>query len=478
MNSESKKNRRAAIAVVLAALVPCGFNAALADSAGRIRPYTANPRYWQYAGAPILLLGGSDDDNLFQWTGQALTEQLDLLVSVGGNCIRNTMSSRDEGNVFPFARVGDSYDLARWNETYWDRLENLLRQTHQRRIVVQIELFDMHDMLQPDLWAANPWNPASNVNYTFADTRLPKQPSRTSYRGGESVGRPHEFFHSVPEINNDAILLGFQRRFVDRVLEQTLRYDHVLYCISNEIHTEYSPEWGWYWAAHLRQRAAEAGKQVEVTEMYWAPELTHRVHRDSLDRPDVYSYFEASQNSVQRGQANWDNLQFVYEYLSERPRPIHHTKIYGADTGPAFAGSDRDATERFWRNIFGGSASSRFHRPPTGLGLGEEARRHIKSMRMLTDAMHVFTCRPHNDLLGERAENEAYCLAEPGKQYAVYFPDGGDVKLNVSLAKRPLQVRWLDIARNDWQESQTVARDGTIELKTPAKGHWAVLLAP
>jgi pimeloyl-ACP methyl ester carboxylesterase len=59
------------------------------------------------------------------------------------------------------------------------------------------------------------------------------------------------------------------------------------------------------------------------------------------------------------------------------------------------------------------------------LGLSEDAQIHIKSLRLLTDAMNVFVCEPRNDLLGDRSPNEAYCLAEPGRQYAVYFPDGG-----------------------------------------------------
>ena len=447
-----------------------------ADHPDRIQPYARNPFYWQYQGKPVLLLGGSDDDNLFQWTGAALTGQLDLLASVGGNYLRNTMSSRDAGNEFPFARTGDRYDLSRWNEVYWERFENFLAQTHRRRIVVQIELFDMHDLIRPVYWDASPWNPDRNVNYTFETTRLPRRPPVTAYRNGESVGRPHEFFHSVPAVNNDAVLLGFQRLFVDRVLEHTLRYDHVLYCISNEIHTEYSPEWGWYWARHLRQRADEAGKRIAVTEMYWAPELDHRVHRDALDRPELFDYFEASQNSIQGGQTNWNQLQFVRGYLRKRPRPINNTKIYGADTGPDWASNDRDATERFWRNLFGGSASSRFHRPPTGLGLSEKAQHHIRSARMLTDAMNVFLCAPRNDLLSERSPNEAYCLAEPGKQGAVFFPDGGAVRLDLSTPKGTLQVRWLDIASSAWQEPQTVIGGGTLELRTPGPGHWAALV--
>ena len=59
-----------------------------------IQIYQNNPRYWQYQGMPVLLLGGSDDDNLFQWTGVRLIDQLNLLKSLGGNYVRCTMSSR------------------------------------------------------------------------------------------------------------------------------------------------------------------------------------------------------------------------------------------------------------------------------------------------------------------------------------------------------------------------------------------------
>ena len=58
----------------------------------RIQPYAANPRYWQYKGQPVLLLGGTIKDCLFQIPD--LEAHLDLLQSVGGNYVRNTMSDR------------------------------------------------------------------------------------------------------------------------------------------------------------------------------------------------------------------------------------------------------------------------------------------------------------------------------------------------------------------------------------------------
>jgi hypothetical protein len=49
------------------------------------------PTYLAYKGKPVLLLGGTVDDNLFQIEG--LEQHLDLLVASGGNYVRNTMSS-------------------------------------------------------------------------------------------------------------------------------------------------------------------------------------------------------------------------------------------------------------------------------------------------------------------------------------------------------------------------------------------------
>jgi hypothetical protein len=463
--------------VLLVAPATIISGASAGKDSNRIRPYDLNPRYWQYKGKPVLLLGGSKDDNLFQIPD--LEAHLDEIRATGGNYIRNTMSDRlDHGfEVHPFQKQpGGKFDLDQWNEEYWRRFETMLRLTAERDIIVQIELWDKWDM-QADNWQRNPWNPANNVNYTHANSRLAAAYDPPQYRGGTSQGKPHDFFLTVPGLNDDRTVLMHQQRFVDKVLSYSLRHDHVLYCVSNEIHPQYPPQWGWFWAEYLRKRASAAGRGIEVTEMFWALDLKNDQHRASLDRPDIYSYFEASQNSgTLDPEANWRNLQHIYQQLSSRPRPINNTKIYGANSGPVWAGTTENAQEKFWRNIIGGSASSRFHRPQAGLGLSEHARIQIKSLRMLTDAMNVFACAPRNDLLSDRTSNEAYCLAEPGRQYAVYFPGTGLVKLDVSAAGESLQVRWLDISRSAWHEPQTIRGGATLELKTPGKGSWAVLV--
>lgn len=49
----------------------------------RIQPWNSNPRYWQYKGKPVMLLGGSETDHIFLLEG--LLEHLDEMKAVGAN---------------------------------------------------------------------------------------------------------------------------------------------------------------------------------------------------------------------------------------------------------------------------------------------------------------------------------------------------------------------------------------------------------
>ena len=449
--------------VLIAAALASIFASATAAPAKRIEIYSTNPAYWQYNGEPILLLGGTKDDNLFQIQG--LKEHLDLLKSVGGNYVRNTMSSRDQGNVWQFRKVNGKYDLDKWNDEYWKRFENFLRLTQERDIIVQIEVWATFDYYR-DIWDVNPFNPKNNVNYTAKQTGLPEKvgthPTRTD----------NNFFWSVPAERNRKIVLKYQQRFVDKLLSYSVSFGNVLYCMDNE--TSVTPEWGKYWSQYIKARAKAAGVKVHTTEMWDPWDLAHKMHSATFDHPETYSFVDISQNNHQKKQSHWDNAQRQRVRIANNIRPLNNVKIYGADTGRF--GNDRDGMERFWRNIFGGLASSRFHRPDSGQGLGQKAQANLRSMRMLTDKMDIFTCEPHNDLLSDKESNEAYCIANPGKEYAVYFSNGGEVTLNIGSLKKPASVRWLDIMKSQWTNIQQIENGSKLKLRCPSQGYWAALI--
>jgi hypothetical protein len=451
--------------MLLLVTISLGSNLAPAGD-GRIRPYEANPFYWQYKGKPVLLLGGSDDDNLFQWEKSILAAQLDRLVAAGGNYVRNTMSDRDEGNLYAFARVGDRYDLNAWNEAYWQRLESFLRLAAERDVIVQIEMWDMWDLTRGN-WARHPFNPLNNVNYTASESRLltevPFDPAEEPTK--------HNFFHTVPQLENNTRVLRHQEAFFDRVLDISLPFPNVLYCINNE--SGEPPEWSRYWARRIHRRAKERGTVAQVTDMRRKEDITHPTHRQVYDDTEVYAFADVSQNTghqIRDRRLQYRRLLEVRKYLANAPRPINNVKIYNDHLGGG---------PKFLRNVFAGLASTRFHRPvpwsggTRGLGLSDEAQRILRSIRTFTDALDWFALEPRPDLLSH--DDGVYLMAQPGRQYALGFDGSGSVELDARALSGPAELRWMNVHEGKWIDAGKV-QPGRITLQTPGDGLWMAMI--
>jgi hypothetical protein len=420
------------IPVFLIALGLCGQEL----NAERIQPFHENRMYWQYEGQPVLLLGGSNDDNLFQWTGKTLTEHLDLMVSVGGNYVRNVMSDRDEGNVFAFKKTKDGlYDLNTWNEEYWKRLEFFLEETAKRKIFVHLTLWDQYDLRAKgyEMKDTSPWNPKSNINYTESE-----------------FGQSWEDFFFTAEKGNK-IVLQYQRRFVSRVLETSLKYGHVLYNICNENFTSF--RWDNYWAQFIKETAeAKGGIKAQVTAMQMDAEATVR---QVLGNPGLYTFADISQNNQDAlglsGTAHMDKVLRLRQFVAAAGEmPLNNVKIYGAENGTKEAGSGIEAVQRFWRDLFGGCASVRFHRnhhqnPSWGMGLTEDAQLTIQAARAFSQEFNVFNASPLPGLLSNVSANQAYCMGNPGVEYAVYLPKGGSVVFDPLIYTEEVEVSWFDV---------------------------------
>ncbi|NQU24212.1 MAG: hypothetical protein HQ567_23265 [Candidatus Nealsonbacteria bacterium] len=455
-------------AVVLLALIVVDGRAAAAEQPDRIRPYSKNASYWQYQGKPVLLLGASKDDNLFQIDD--LQKHLDAMHAAGANFIRNTMSDRDEGNLYPFLQTDNGkYDLDQWNPAYWQRFEKLLRLTAQREIIVQIEIWDRFDTTDAsgcDRWQRHPYNPKNNVNYTYEQSgfaaRYPDHPGKNK----------QPFFFTTPRQRNNRVVLKYQERFVDKMLSYTLACDHVLYCIDNETSAEEA--WPVYWTERIRARAKASGKQVCVTEMWDDWDLKAERHRRTLDHPERYDFADVSQNNQKMGQVHWDNFQWVRRHVAGKPRPLNTVKTYGADGGRF--GDANDGVERWWRHVIGGAAAARFHRPDSGLGLSKRSTASLAAARKLESLVKPWDVEAANELLTDREDDEAYLAARPGEAYALYFTDGGRVGLKLDDHAGPFQLRWISIATGEWGKEKTIAGGATVTIVAPPKGGWVAAI--
>jgi hypothetical protein len=442
---------------ITVAIIHCTVCAIPGQSNQHVQPYKRNPSYWQYKGQPVLLVGGTRDDNLFQI--ENLKSHLDSLRNAGGNYIRNTMSDRDPGNARAFLRNSEGkYDLEQWDESYWTRFRDMLELTRVRDIIVQIEVWDRFDHSRAQ-WESDPYNPRNNINYTHEQSRLdsiyPLHPGSNK----------QPFFYTVPALHNNTTVLKYQQAFVKKLLSIALAHDHVLYCIDNE--TKGDEAWAIYWADFIKENAQ--GRPVFVTQMWDDWDVKTDMHKRTIDHPARYDYIDLSQNSQLTGYNNWKNQQYVFDYIRKHPRPVNSTKIYGSDVGPWLNRgiTSEHAIQSFFRNILGGFASSRFHRPPAGLGLSERCIQAIKTIRKIEEYVKMWELSPRMDLLDDLAENQAYLAAREGDTYLVYFTKGGSAKLDLTRYPKKFSLRWISVGNAAWGKVKQLEGGKVVTLEAP-----------
>ena len=345
------------------------------------------------------------------------------------------------------------------------RFDRFLAETAKRDIIVQIEVWDRFDYSR-DNWPVHPYNPKNNVNYTGQDSTLaadyPEHPGRNK----------QPFFFTTLKQRNITTVLRYQKRFVEKILSYSLKYDQVLSCMDNE--TSGEEEWPVYWSQLILDQAKAKGRKVYVTEMWDDWDLKAARHKRTFDHPERYVFCDVSQNNQKKGQEHWDNFQWALRYTAKKPRPLNTVKTYGADGGRH--GNTRDGIERWWRHVIGGAATARFHRPTSGLGLSELSIASVKAARKLESVMKLWDIEPANELLTDREDNEAYLACNPGKAYALYFTDGGEVGLDLRKDRGRYSLRWIDIRTGQWRGEQPINGERIVKIKALGKGHWVAVI--
>lgn len=454
------------------------------DNTARIQPWTENPRYWQYRGQPVLLLGGSKTDHLFLLDD--LKDHLDEMKGVGANYVRNTMSQREAPELKPHQLLPDGkFDLDQWNEDYWQRFANMLEWTAEREIFVQIEVWDRFDYAVRN-WDGSPWNPRNNCNYTSEQSGLAQTYPESAFYQGQP------FFLTVPKIESyngakSDLIRKFQQAFVDKMLSLSLPYGHVLYCMNNETSTPAA--WGQYWIEFIQAKAAAQAVTVCTTDMFDDAFEGAKAKNTSLIFDDFqhYMFADISQvNSRNYDDQHWNQLLTLLQLVNEHPRPSNHTKIYGGGYSTFGTGGPEDGIERFWRDILGGSASARFHRARSGNGLNDLAKACIQAARLLESRIKFWDITPHMELLSDRAPNEAYVAAKLGESYAVYFTNSGAVGLDLTNAPGVYDITWISVSMGRVVESsakggyrlvdKTLEGGSIVTLNAPYKGGWLAAL--
>ena len=102
---------------------------------------------------------------------------------------------------------------------------------------------------------------------------------------------------------------------------------------------------------------------------------------------------------------------------------------------------------------------------PEQLGADTVGDEQLKIAIEAVQKVEFWKMNPHNDLV--RNSEEAYCLADPGRQYIVYTPHGGDIQLDMNGWPGVFKYRWLDPVTGEFTEHMKVEGGHTVGFSAP-----------
>jgi hypothetical protein len=430
---------------------------------GPLQVHPRNPRYFTNgSGKAIYLTGSHTWDNLQDSgaNGKPVTRfdykaYLDLPQSHHHNFMR--MWAWEGGvnkNYYEplcYRRTGPGtaldgkpkFDLKRFNEAYFKRLRDRVEAAGRRGIYVSIMLFQgwsiySHGYGNP--WPLHPYNKSNNINGIDGDPN------------GDGEGKE---VHSleVPAVTS------LQEAYIRKVADTVNDLDNVLYEITNET-AIYSRDWQYHMVRYIKSYEATKRRQ-------------HPVGMTAFD-----SGREGSMAALWASPADWISPQddgTPGDFRGDPPA-ADGRKVMISDTDHLWGegGDHRWVWKSFLRGynpIYMDRVAVLTGNPKGDIAGAETARRAMGYTRRLAERVNLAAMRPHDELASTR-----YSLADPGREYLIYLPDGGEVTVDLRAASGTLAVEWVNPRTGAATDAGTVQGGSQRSFDAPDEGDWVLYL--
>lgn len=336
------------------------------------------------------------------------------------------------------------FDLEQLNPAYFERLRQRARAAQDSGIYVAIMLFEGWGLQHlPQAWAAHPFHPSNNVQGLDGDT------------GGDGRGLLTHTL-KLPAVTR------LQEAYVRRVIDSVNDLDNVLYEIINESGT-YSIPWQYHLIRFIKEYQRGKPKQHPVG-------MTFPYARDAKQRGTNAQLFASPADWISPNPDAADG----YNYRINPP-PADGSKVILSDTDHLWGiGGNPDWV---WKSFTRGH-NPIFMDPYDNRVLGkakpeswDPVRASLGHTRRLAERFDLAALTPRADLASSR-----YCLANPGRQYVVYLPEGGQVEVDLSGVTGPLAVEWMTPVDGKREIGRPVAGGGKHTLQAPFPGPAVLLL--
>ena len=437
-----------------------------APARGPLRVHPDNPRYFtDGSGKAVYLTGAHTWNNLVDMGPSDPPERfdfdayLDFLDSHGHNFIRlwawdsvtwDTRANRESTkNVVnhvapqPWARTGPGlaldgkpkFDLAKYNESYFQRLRDRVKAAGGRGIYVSVMLFEGWGLMHANrgrpapagwAWRGHPFHPENNASGINADPD----------GDGQNI--------QVHSLANPAVT-AVQEAYIRQVVDTVNDLDNVLYEVINEGGEE---KWDWWVVKTIREYERTKPKQHPIG-------ITgHGAERlDSMLASPADWISPGSRDGYRDDPPAWNGKQKVSLLDTDH--------VWGLGGNPAWA----------WKALVRGH-NPLFMDPYDNAILAKgpaddwtPLRQSLGVTRKLAERVNLAAMTPHDDLASTK-----YCLAEPAAQYIVYLPDGGEVTIDLSATKDRFDAEWIHPTEGTITPADPVPGGDKRTLKSPLTG--------
>jgi hypothetical protein len=424
---------------------------------GTLRRNPANPRYFADGAGRAVYLTGSHTWNNLQDMGKGypppafdFDHYLDFLEALNHNFIRLwawdmlcTWDPSARVRPFPWARTGPGtapdgepkLDLTRFEPEHFERLRDRVAAAERRGIYVSVMMFEA--------WSSFRSNRTPLDWHLFAG---PSNASGVDILPSEADGVLRDWVTlENPEV------LALQEAYVREVVETVNGFDNVLYEICNEAGGA-SHDWQEHLIGFIREREAGLPKQHPVGTTGGMGTLNERLHASAADWTSPGGWVpEGGRDGYREGDYAWGSAPHD---RADKVVLLDTDHIWGIGGDEVWA----------WKSFCRGYnvlymdrcddfPTACFDHPWWPEKYNPDLRREMGRIRAFAERMDLNRALPHGELCSSR-----YCLAEPGRHYLAYGPDGGPF----TLAAEPGDYAF------EWHDPSTGEAAGRGELSVGA----------
>ena len=396
--------------------------------------YPGNPHYFSYDGKPAILITSGEhygavmnpdfDYKIYLETLQK--DGLNLTRTMTGayfepagafNISKNTLGPDKVKFICPWLRVGTEFifDLDQWNPAYFARLKDFVAEAQKRGVIVELSLFcPFYEEMQ---WELSPFNIKNNVNGLGAIPRT-----------------------DVYTLDKNKGLLAIQEKMVRKVVEELKAFPNLIYEICNE------PYFGGItidWQNRIARVISETEKPFSIQHLI-SQNIGNGFQKIKEPNPLV---------SV-----------FNFHYAAP-PRAVtlnyDLNKVIGENETGFNGQKDSTYRKEAWELILAGGGlfnnldysfttdneDGTFQYPAAQPGGGTPAfRRQLGCLKKFIESFNFVAMKPDTTVYagGLAGKNKVYILAETGKQYAIYWMGGKQVRLELNLPKGNYSLEWMN----------------------------------